>query len=71
VTLHTNHGDVVVELFADRAEDGRELPRTGASRPAADADPPVTRTTWEDPKAARSRRLAVRGNVFHRVIGTS
>jgi len=55
VTLHTNHGDVVVELFADRA------PKTvenflGLARhdPPPTRIPPVTRTRGRTPKAARS-----------------
>jgi peptidyl-prolyl cis-trans isomerase A (cyclophilin A)/peptidyl-prolyl cis-trans isomerase B (cyclophilin B) len=70
VTLHTNHGDVVVELFADRA------PRTvenflGLARhdPAADADPARDTNTWEDPESGEVRGDSLyEGNVFHRVI---
>ena len=70
VTLSTNHGDVVVELFADRA------PRTvenflGLARhdPAADADPAPDTNTWEDPETGEVRGESVyEGNVFHRVI---
>jgi len=59
VTLHTNHGEILVELFADRA------PKTvenflGLARhePAADADPDRDTNTWEDPN--RARRAATR-----------
>lgn len=70
VTLHTNHGDVVVELFAERA------PRTagnflGLARqdPAADADPAPDTTTWEDPETGEVRGDSLyAGNIFHRVI---
>jgi len=71
VTLHTNHGDVVVvELFADRA------PKTvenflGLARhdPAADADPARDTNTWEDPESGEVRGDSLyEGNVFHRVI---
>ena len=70
VTLHTNHGDVEIELFADRA------PRTvenflGLARhdPAADADPARETNTWEDPETGAVRGDSLySGNVFHRVI---
>ncbi len=70
VTLSTNHGDVVVELFADRA------PRTvenflGLARhdPAANADPAPDTNTWEDPETGEVRGDSLyEGNIFHRVI---
>jgi peptidyl-prolyl cis-trans isomerase A (cyclophilin A)/peptidyl-prolyl cis-trans isomerase B (cyclophilin B) len=70
VTLHTNHGDVVLELFAERA------PRTvenffGLARhdPAADAEPAPDTTTWEDPETGEVRGDSLyAGGVFHRVI---
>jgi len=70
VTLHTNHGDVVLELFAERA------PRTvenflGLARhdPAADAEPAPDTTTWEDPETGEVRGDSLyAGGIFHRVI---
>jgi peptidyl-prolyl cis-trans isomerase A (cyclophilin A)/peptidyl-prolyl cis-trans isomerase B (cyclophilin B) len=70
VTLQTNHGDIVVELFADRA------PKTvenflGLARhdPAADAEPAPETNTWEDPKSGEVRGDSLyEGIVFHRVI---
>ncbi len=70
VILHTNHGDVTIELFADRA------PRTvenflGLARhdPAADADPAPDTNTWADPESGDVRGDSLyQGNVFHRVI---
>lgn len=70
VTLQTNHGDIVVELFADRA------PKTvenflGLARhdPAADAEPARDTNTWEDPKTGEVRGDSLyEGIVFHRVI---
>ena len=70
VTLHTNHGDVVAELFADRA------PKTvenflGLARhdPAADAEPARDTNTWADPESDEVRGDSLyEGNVFHRVI---
>ena len=70
VTLQTNHGDIVVELFAERA------PKTvenflGLARhdPAADAEPAPETNTWEDPKSGEVRGDSLyEGIVFHRVI---
>lgn len=70
VTLHTNHGDVVIELFAERA------PKTvenflGLARhdPAADADPARDTNTWADPESGEIRGDSLYdGNVFHRII---
>ncbi|MFB6119126.1 peptidylprolyl isomerase [Halosegnis sp.] len=70
-TIHTNHGDVVVELFADRAprtvENFRNL---AASAPAADAEPAPDTKTWEDPESGEVRGDSLYAGVpFHRVIG--
>ncbi|QWC20619.1 peptidylprolyl isomerase [Halorubrum sp. 2020YC2] len=70
VTIQTNHGEIVVELFADRA------PKTvenflGLARhdPAADAEPARDTNTWEDPKTGEVRGDSLyEGIVFHRVI---
>ncbi len=68
--LGTNHGDIRVELFEDRA------PRTvknflGLARhePAADAEPAPETPTWEDPETGEVRGDSLyEGIVFHRVI---
>ena len=70
VTLETTHGDVTVELFAERA------PRTvenflGLARhdPAADADPAPDSNTWEDPDSGEIRGDSLyEGAEFHRII---
>ncbi|GAB6879681.1 peptidylprolyl isomerase [Halorubrum gandharaense] len=70
VTLQTNHGDITIELFADRA------PKTvenflGLARhdPAADAEPARDTNTWEDPETGEVRGDSLyEGIVFHRVI---
>ncbi|WP_255148893.1 peptidylprolyl isomerase [Halorarius halobius] len=70
VTLHTTHGDVEIELFADRA------PRTvenflnlAEHDPAASADPGVETVTWEDPESGETRGDSLyEGAVFHRII---
>jgi peptidyl-prolyl cis-trans isomerase A (cyclophilin A)/peptidyl-prolyl cis-trans isomerase B (cyclophilin B) len=71
VTLHTNHGDITIELFAERA------PRTvenflGLARhdPAADAEPAPDTNTWADPESGEVRGDSLyEGVTFHRVIG--
>ncbi|WP_299236848.1 peptidylprolyl isomerase [Natronomonas sp.] len=71
VTLRTTHGDITVELFAERA------PRTvenflglAEHDPAASADPAVDTNTWEDPESGELRGDSLyEGVVFHRVIG--
>ncbi|WP_211694374.1 peptidylprolyl isomerase [Natronomonas salina] len=70
VTLGTNHGDITVELFAERA------PRTvenfvnlATHDPAADAEPAPDTTTWEDPETGEIRGDSLyEGTVFHRII---
>jgi peptidyl-prolyl cis-trans isomerase A (cyclophilin A) len=70
VTLHTTEGDIVLELFADRA------PRTvenflnlARHDPAADADPAPDTVTWEDPETGEVRGDSLyEGVEFHRVI---
>ena len=70
VTLETTHGDVTVELFAERA------PRTvenflGLARhdPAADADPAPDTNTWKDPDSDEIRGDSLyEGVEFHRII---
>ncbi|MFB6096882.1 MAG: peptidylprolyl isomerase [Haloferacaceae archaeon] len=69
-TIHTNRGDIVIELFADRA------PRTvenfvglATHDPAADADPAPETNTWADPESGEIRGDGLYNGVeFHRVI---
>jgi len=69
-TLHTTHGDIRIELFADRA------PRTvenflnlAEHDPAADAEPAPGTATWEDPETGEVRGDSLyEGAEFHRVI---
>ena len=70
VTLGTNHGEITIELFAERA------PRTvenflGLARhdPAADAEPAPDTNTWTDPESGEVRGDSLyEGTVFHRII---
>ncbi|RNJ25777.1 peptidylprolyl isomerase [Halosegnis longus] len=70
VTFHTTHGDITVELFADRA------PKTvenflGLARhePAADAPPAPETDTWKDPESGEVRGDSLYAGVpFHRII---
>jgi peptidyl-prolyl cis-trans isomerase A (cyclophilin A)/peptidyl-prolyl cis-trans isomerase B (cyclophilin B) len=70
VTLHTNHGDIVVELYADRAPRTVEnFLKLAAHEPAADADPAPDTYTWEDPETGEIRGDSLYAGVeFHRVI---
>ncbi|WP_251328186.1 peptidylprolyl isomerase [Haloplanus pelagicus] len=69
-TLRTTHGDITVELFAERA------PRTvenfvnlAEHDPAANDDPGPETTTWEDPETGEIRGDALYDDVpFHRII---
>jgi cyclophilin family peptidyl-prolyl cis-trans isomerase len=69
-TLHTNHGDIVVELFADRAPTTVEnFLNLAAHEPAADADPAPDTYTWADPESDEIRGDALYSDVaFHRII---
>ena len=69
-TLHTNHGDIVVELFADRAPTTVEnFLNLAAHEPAADADPAPDTYTWADPESGETRGDALYSDVaFHRII---
>ncbi|MCY4732223.1 peptidylprolyl isomerase [Natronomonas gomsonensis] len=70
VTLGTNHGDITIELFEERA------PRTvenflnlAEHDPAADDEPAPETTTWEDPETGEIRGDSLyEGTVFHRII---
>jgi peptidyl-prolyl cis-trans isomerase A (cyclophilin A) len=70
VTLHTNHGDIEITLFDERA------PRTvenflnlAEHDPAADDDPAPSTTTWEDPESGEIRGDSLyEGITFHRII---
>ncbi len=69
-TIHTNHGEIEVELYDERA------PRTvenfvnlAEHDPAADDDPAPDTTTWEDPESGEVRGDGLYDGVeFHRVI---
>ncbi|QLG27799.1 peptidylprolyl isomerase [Halorarum halophilum] len=70
-TLHTNHGDITVELYADRA------PRTvenfvGLAQGADDydsAEPGPGTGAWEDPESGEKRIDPLYDDVvFHRII---
>jgi peptidyl-prolyl cis-trans isomerase A (cyclophilin A) len=70
VTLGTNHGEIAIELFAERA------PRTvenflnlAEHDPAADEEPTPETTTWEDPETGEIRGDSLyEGTIFHRII---
>ncbi|WP_197424679.1 peptidylprolyl isomerase [Natronomonas sp. CBA1123] len=70
VTLGTNHGDITIELFEERA------PRTvenflnlAQHDPAADDEPAPETTTWEDPETGETRGDSLyEGTIFHRII---
>ena len=70
VTLETNHGDIEIELFDERA------PRTvenflnlAKHDPAADDEPAPDTTTWEDPETGEIRGDSLyEGVTFHRII---
>jgi peptidyl-prolyl cis-trans isomerase A (cyclophilin A) len=70
VTLHTSEGDIVAELFADRAPHTVEnFLNLAEHDPAADADPGVETVTWEDPESGEIRGDSLyEGVEFHRVI---
>ncbi|WP_246983721.1 peptidylprolyl isomerase [Halorientalis marina] len=70
VTLHTSEGDIVAELFADRAPNTVEnFLNLAEHDPAADADPGVETVTWEDPESDEIRGDSLyEGVEFHRVI---
>ena len=70
VTLHTNHGDIVVELYADRAPKTVEnFLKLAAHEPAANADPAPDTYTWEDPESGEVRGDSLYTGVeFHRII---
>ncbi len=70
VSLQTTHGEIVAELFAERA------PRTvgnfiglASHEPAATTDPAPSTPTWEDPETDEIRGDSLyEGVEFHRVI---
>ncbi|MFC4552061.1 MULTISPECIES: peptidylprolyl isomerase [Halorussus] len=69
-TLHTNHGDIEVRLFADRAPKTVEnFVNLAKHDPAANDDPARDTTTWEDPESGEVRGDGLYdGTVFHRII---
>jgi peptidyl-prolyl cis-trans isomerase A (cyclophilin A)/peptidyl-prolyl cis-trans isomerase B (cyclophilin B) len=70
VTLHTNHGDIEIELYADRAPTTVEnFLNLAEHDPAANDEPAVETTTWEDPESGEIRGDSLyEGVVFHRII---
>ena len=70
VTLHTNHGDIEIELYADRAPTTVEnFLNLAEHNPAASDEPAVETTTWEDPESGEIRGDSLyEGVVFHRII---
>ncbi|MGZ0747530.1 peptidylprolyl isomerase [Haloparvum sp. AD34] len=70
-TIVTNHGDIEVELFADRAPRTVEnFVKLAKDKPAADAEPTPSTPTWEDPDSGEVRGDSLYAGVpFHRVIG--
>jgi cyclophilin family peptidyl-prolyl cis-trans isomerase len=71
VTLHTSEGDIEIELFAERAPTTVEnFLNLAEHDPAADDEPGVETTTWEDPETGEIRGDSLyEGVTFHRVIG--
>jgi peptidyl-prolyl cis-trans isomerase A (cyclophilin A) len=69
-TLRTTHGDITVELFADRAPTTVEnFINLAEHDPAADDDPAPDTTTWEDPETGETRGDALYADIpFHRII---
>jgi len=70
VTLVTTHGDIEVELFADRAPKTVEnFLKLAEHDPAADAEPARDTVTWADPESGEVRGDSLFAGVeFHRVI---
>jgi len=70
VTLHTNEGDIEVELYAERAPRTVEnFLKLARHEPAADAEPAPDTPTWEDPETGEVRGDSLyEGIEFHRVI---
>jgi cyclophilin family peptidyl-prolyl cis-trans isomerase len=69
-TLGTNHGDIILELYADRAPKTVEnFIKLAEHKPAADDDPARDTPTWEDPETGEVRGDSLyEGITFHRVI---
>jgi cyclophilin family peptidyl-prolyl cis-trans isomerase len=70
-TLRTTHGDVTVELFADRVPTTvTNFVNLAEHDPAADADPAPDTPTWEDPETGEIRGDSLYADIpFHRIIG--
>jgi len=69
-TLRTTHGDITVELFADRAPTTVEnFIGLAEHDPAANDDPAPDTTTWEDPETGETRGDSLYAGIpFHRII---
>jgi len=70
VTLSTNHGDIEIELFAERAPTTVEnFLNLAEHDPAANDEPGVETTTWNDPETGEVRGDSLyEGITFHRII---
>ncbi|RXK51974.1 peptidylprolyl isomerase [Halorientalis pallida] len=70
VTLSTNHGDIEIDLFDERAPKTVEnFVNLAEHDPAADDEPAVETTTWEDPETGETRGDSLyEGVTFHRII---
>jgi cyclophilin family peptidyl-prolyl cis-trans isomerase len=70
-TIRTNHGDIEVELYDDRAPKTVEnFVNLAEHDPAADDEPAPSTATWEDPESGETRGDSLYAGVpFHRVIG--
>ncbi|MFB6256841.1 MAG: peptidylprolyl isomerase [Haloplanus sp.] len=69
-TLHTTHGDITVELFADRVPKTVEnFVNLAEHDPAASDDPAPETVTWEDPESDEIRGDSLYADIpFHRII---
>ncbi len=70
VTLHTNHGDIEIDLFDERAPETVEnFVNLAEHDPAADDEPAPETPTWEDPESGEIRGDSLyEGVTFHRII---
>lgn len=69
-TLHTNHGDIEIELYDDRAPKTVEnFVNLAEHDPAANDEPAPDTVTWNDPETDEVRGDALYNDVlFHRII---
>jgi peptidyl-prolyl cis-trans isomerase A (cyclophilin A) len=69
-TLHTSEGDIDIELYDEKVPTTVEnFVNLAEHDPAADDEPAVDTTTWEDPESGEIRGDSLyEGAVLHRVI---